>query len=304
MKDKCNIVKDLLPSYIDGLTSRESNEFIKEHIRTCNDCKEEINKYKSIEIKEKEETLKSIDYMKKPRKKLKGVIALFSIIILSILIYLVIPKKEKSLDFTAFDYNIVNDHLVLNISSLSSNMFLKLKEEVVDDTIYLQTYTTPVSSFGSYNLEYNLNDKGNKTIYLNDTLIADKGEFLNQNIIKLFENKIKYIGDNSGVSNILNLLNLNNFSPYTIEIQSNEEPYGLKINFSEKIRENDETTKYLNTIGKYIMALIDNCDYVTFSYNEGEYTIYREQSFDNELKAGYATSPNMLLEIFLEIEEN
>lgn len=300
MKDKCNIVKDLLPSYIDGLTSRESNEFIKEHIRTCNDCKEEINKYKSIEIKEKEETLKSIDYMKKPRKKLKGVIALFSIIILSILIYLVIPKKEKSLDFTAFDYNIVNDHLVLNISSLSSNMFLKLKEEVVDDTIYLQTYTTPVSSFGSYNLEYNLNGKGNKTIYLNDTLIADKGEFLNQNIIKLFENKIKYIGDNSGVSNILNLLNLNNFSPYTIEIQSNEEPYGLKINFSEKIRENDETTKYLNTIGKYIMALIDNCDYVTFSYNEGEYTIYREESFDNELKAGYATSPNMLLEI----EEN
>lgn len=300
MKDKCNIVKDLLPSYIDGLTSRESNEFIKEHIRTCNDCKEEINKYKSIEIKEKEETLKSIDYMKKPRKKLKGVIALFSIIILSILIYLVIPKKEKSLDFTAFDYNIVNDHLVLNISSLSSNMFLKLKEEVVDDTIYLQTYTTPVSSFGSYNLEYNLNGKGNKTIYLNDTLIADKGEFLNQNIIKLFENKIKYIGDNSGVSNILNLLNLNNFSPYTIEIQSNEEPYGLKINFSEKIKENDETTKYLNTIGKYIMALIDNCDYVTFSYNEGEYTIYREQSFDNELKAGYATSPNMLLEI----EEN
>lgn len=300
MKDKCNIVKDLLPSYIDGLTSRESNEFIKEHIRTCNDCKEEINKYKSIEIKEKEETLKSIDYMKKPRKKLKGVIALFSIIILSILIYLVIPKKEKSLDFTAFDYNIVNDHLVLNISSLSSNMFLKLKEEVVDDTIYLQTYTTPVSSFGSYNLEYNLNGKGNKTIYLNDTLIADKGEFLNQNIIKLFENKIKYIGDNSGVSNILNLLNLNNFSPYTIEIQSNEEPYGLKINFSEKIKENDETTKYLNTIGKYIMALIDNCDYVTFSYNEGEYTIYREESFDNELKAGYATSPNMLLEI----EEN
>lgn len=304
MKDKCNIVKDLLPSYIDGLTSRESNEFIKEHIKTCNDCKEEINKYKSIEIKEKEETLKSIDYMKKPRKKLKGVIALFSIIILSILIYLVVPKKEKNLDFTAFDYNIVNDHLVLNISSLSSNMFLKLKEEVVDDTIYLQTYTTPVSSFGSYNLEYNLNGKGNKTIYLNDTLIADNGEFLSQNIIKLFENKIKYIGDNSGVSNILNLLNLNNFSPYTIEIQSNEEPYGLKINFSEKIKENDETTKYLNTIGKYIMALIDNCDYVTFSYNEGEYTIYREQSFDNELKAGYATSPNMLLEIFLEIEEN
>ncbi len=34
----CKIIKDLLPSYIDGLTSKETNEFIKKHISECSDC--------------------------------------------------------------------------------------------------------------------------------------------------------------------------------------------------------------------------------------------------------------------------
>ncbi|MDD2498630.1 MAG: zf-HC2 domain-containing protein, partial [Desulfitobacteriaceae bacterium] len=32
---KCEIIKDLLPSYIDGLTSSESNLQIEEHLNNC-----------------------------------------------------------------------------------------------------------------------------------------------------------------------------------------------------------------------------------------------------------------------------
>ena len=39
-KSDCNIVKDLLPTYIDGLCSKESKEFIEDHLRNCVDCKE------------------------------------------------------------------------------------------------------------------------------------------------------------------------------------------------------------------------------------------------------------------------
>lgn len=36
MSDKlrCEIVQDLLPSYVDGLTSDETNEAVKDHLRT------------------------------------------------------------------------------------------------------------------------------------------------------------------------------------------------------------------------------------------------------------------------------
>ena len=32
---KCEVIRDLFPSYIDGLTSEESNELIEEHLEEC-----------------------------------------------------------------------------------------------------------------------------------------------------------------------------------------------------------------------------------------------------------------------------
>ena len=36
---KCDVIKDLLPSYVDGLCSIESNKIIQEHLEQCNDCR-------------------------------------------------------------------------------------------------------------------------------------------------------------------------------------------------------------------------------------------------------------------------
>ena len=36
---QCKIVQDLLPTYIEDLTSEETNQYIEEHIKNCNDCK-------------------------------------------------------------------------------------------------------------------------------------------------------------------------------------------------------------------------------------------------------------------------
>lgn len=35
---KCEIIRDLLPSYIEGLTSEESNRAIEDHLKNCPDC--------------------------------------------------------------------------------------------------------------------------------------------------------------------------------------------------------------------------------------------------------------------------
>ena len=35
----CNIVKDLIPLYIDGCCSEESKKIVKEHIESCDACK-------------------------------------------------------------------------------------------------------------------------------------------------------------------------------------------------------------------------------------------------------------------------
>ena len=43
----CNIVKDLLPLYIDGCCSEESEKIVKEHIRDCDDCNKLLEDMKS-----------------------------------------------------------------------------------------------------------------------------------------------------------------------------------------------------------------------------------------------------------------
>lgn len=40
---KCNIIKDLFPNYIDGLTSEESNQMIEEHLGECAECRKYLD---------------------------------------------------------------------------------------------------------------------------------------------------------------------------------------------------------------------------------------------------------------------
>lgn len=70
MNKKCDIVRDLLPSYIEKVTSDESNKFVEEHIAQCESCEIYLNDMMAeIELPEEvhiEERLKD----KKPLKKL------------------------------------------------------------------------------------------------------------------------------------------------------------------------------------------------------------------------------------------
>ncbi|UOQ84700.1 zf-HC2 domain-containing protein [Gracilibacillus salinarum] len=36
--NKCEIVKDLIPMYVEKLTSEDSNQFIEEHLHSCEEC--------------------------------------------------------------------------------------------------------------------------------------------------------------------------------------------------------------------------------------------------------------------------
>ena len=48
MKEKrdCKIVQDLLPNYIENLTSKETNNFIEEHLKECDECQKILENMK------------------------------------------------------------------------------------------------------------------------------------------------------------------------------------------------------------------------------------------------------------------
>ncbi len=89
MKDKkdCKIVQDLLPNYIEKLTTEESNKFIEEHLIECKECKKiNDNMKKEIELDVKKSDKKEVNYIKKYNKKLR----ILKIILLAILAVFII----------------------------------------------------------------------------------------------------------------------------------------------------------------------------------------------------------------------
>ena len=47
MKISCEIIKDLLPLYVEGLASADTVALVTEHLSSCENCKEELDKIKS-----------------------------------------------------------------------------------------------------------------------------------------------------------------------------------------------------------------------------------------------------------------
>lgn len=93
MKNECDIIKDLLFSYNDGVLSKTSKDFVEKHLKTCKDCNNVFKeiKYETEEKNEKEE----IDIFKSVKKKITkkniiifvGLIILLLIIIFNILVF-------------------------------------------------------------------------------------------------------------------------------------------------------------------------------------------------------------------------
>ena len=82
----CRIIQDLLPSYVDGLTSEYTNKVVEEHIKSCEPCNQMLQQMQEPE-KYEDSTEKEVDYMKKVRNKMHmlSIISSISIIILVIL---------------------------------------------------------------------------------------------------------------------------------------------------------------------------------------------------------------------------
>lgn len=118
---KCEIIKDLLPSYIDNLTSDESNKEIEDHIITCSNCKSELDSMKQdINIETLEINKKYINPLKKFDKKYRNVFK--NISICSLIIYLI------ALYYTQYSFNDVYDtraRLAIDVQTISENHDIK-----------------------------------------------------------------------------------------------------------------------------------------------------------------------------------
>lgn len=98
MKISCEIIKDLLPLYLDRVCSNDSKALIEEHLAECDSCKAELQAMKEeLFMNRKEQNLKEAEAVKSLSRRwkkgmmkslLKGVlITILIIAVIALLLY-------------------------------------------------------------------------------------------------------------------------------------------------------------------------------------------------------------------------
>lgn len=111
---ECCMIQDLLPSYIDKLTSAETNEYIENHINNCQECKSMLNNMR-INNKDNQETImeeiKYINFAKKYNVKF-NILKIILVIIITIFIILFLRKVFiiKNLSAKAKNYEDISNY--------------------------------------------------------------------------------------------------------------------------------------------------------------------------------------------------
>ena len=143
MKEKeCKIIQDLLPNYIENLTSVETNEFIENHFEECKDCKRILENMQSNKDYEENKNKKhEIKYMKKFNVRLK--ILRNILILIAVLFIIIIGRKTYILEDISNKVNKVkNENNYYEKTEAFYNGEMVISETYFKDDRALVTRTT------------------------------------------------------------------------------------------------------------------------------------------------------------------
>lgn len=280
---KCEIVRDLLPLYVDGLTSDVTKEAVENHINNCEQCKKSLELMMAKENENKYET-KEVDYLKKIKKRnsRKMFIGIFSAVILITCIFVwQVFIHGFIANASSIDYKVLinGNNLVLNGSLLNSaEGYSHIKMTKTQGVINLKVYTAPINIFrqsGDFKETFELSEDI-KTVYLGDVIIYDNGEIIPKRVAEVYNAKTPYIGDISKALGVTQALGVNrSLGNFTSELQTFTEPYKWQLNFNENTFEDMKQLE--NEIFAYscvMLATIDNLGEVSWNCNiAGEYKI-------------------------------
>ena len=184
---KCEIIKDLLPSYVDELTSAESNEEIESHLEYCPECQEYLREIrKDIEV-DKAEKDKNIEIFIKVKEKTVQII-ICVVMILAVIVAIIYGRWES---YYHIGRSITSDEVKVSLKEEDGIQMLVF-EPKDDDVMFLIGYSMneeingkmPVKTFSF--IKYNkhpeinaMNDSSYKFYILDEDTIMDLDSYPN-----------------------------------------------------------------------------------------------------------------------------
>lgn len=81
MSDRCRIIQDMLPLYLDGMLSEDSVDFVEEHLQGCEACREELEKLKAPDSFPQETPERDVAALKALKRKWNRRVVLLGVLL-------------------------------------------------------------------------------------------------------------------------------------------------------------------------------------------------------------------------------
>ncbi len=272
----CEVVRDLLPSYLDGVASGETKAAVERHMEKCPDCRETLRRMKEPEsVAQPEE--KEIDYLKKVRRRnsrkvtvIVSVVVLLAMAVTLRVMYKGVPADPGSLAavVTVRDKTV---RLTGTFSDIGMDLARASTKQDESGAVEIKIYVTPLLQVRS-NGDFAWEDpvaRDVTSVTVNGLVLWENGVSIDWLTAKLYEAKNPYVGDMSANASIASLLRVGNrVGSFTNELQTDAEPYGWTLILDDPIAaENEKSIKEeMRRCSCVLLAEIENLGTVSWKY--------------------------------------
>ncbi|MDY4971227.1 MAG: DUF4825 domain-containing protein [Lachnospiraceae bacterium] len=275
----CELIRDLFPSYIDGLTSDVTNGLVEEHVSECDSCREILEAMKEPSVLQGTGSMEEqgeIDFLKKTRKKTRKMIlgmAIASVLIIAA----VLIGKIYFIGSFIYGENMIcqaevdGKHLSLSGAAADAGLGISSIEYEEKDgvvTIYFKAVNKSPFHKREFQVEYEASQEITQ-VQLDSRIIWSQGEQISALTSAVYNSRHPYVGDMPANGRTVIALNLvSRLGNFKNQLQTSKEPYGWTMTLENEIAgsQRAEKEKLMKSYAYVILAVTDNLGEISFEY--------------------------------------
>ena len=274
----CEVVRDLLPSYVDGLTSEMTSQLIDGHMEGCAPCRAALDAMRAPEAEPAEEKEKEIDYLKRNRRHNRAVVlwglagVLLAVAAMGLLRLFAIgePLRGDAVAVMGLEMNEDRTSCTLRMLSLdSAKTIVRVRPEEEDGVVYLEPWAVLASPLHRGDYEYVASAEPIRRICIGERILWDDGARISVLASNIFATRHAYVGEmpaNNRTAAALGAPDI--LGPYVGELRTSERPYVWTLTLSDDVPGDDRARREgaMDSIARVLLAMIENLDEVRFTY--------------------------------------
>ena len=291
----CEVVRDLLPSYADGLTGETTNTLLKTHLDGCADCRAALDAMRAPDGRAvSDDDQKELDFLKKNKRRNRRIVLTSILTALALLVGLLgvrlyVAGDKLSGESVYARTEVVGEHVTLTCACMDSLHAVTNLRFTEKDGVVTATARAVWPSFlhrGDSRGEYTASGPV-REVRFNDRVLWSGGRTISAVTSRLYHSAHDYVGDMSANLESANALGLTTrFGNFTNELDTENTPYVWHINLEQSVFKGnlEKTNNELKHLGYALLAVVGNLDEVRF-----EYTSMIEEGSDEQMSVSFRT---------------